>query len=218
MTEQSHQPNPFIKLALEIGPLAVFFLSFRYGEDLLANPGVFSALSALTGPDILLSQTGPIMLATALFMVAIALSLGASWWMHRELPRMAVVTAVMVALFGGLTLWLQDETFIKMKPTIVNAIFAVILGFGLFQGKSYLKMLLGQALPLTDRGWLIFTQRWVFFFIFLAILNEVIWRTQSTDFWVSFKTFANLPLTLAFMACQWPLLQRHSSEEPDKVS
>ncbi|MEM7745534.1 MAG: septation protein A [Pseudomonadota bacterium] len=218
MTEQSHQPNPFIKLALEIGPLAVFFLSFRYGEDLLANPGIFNALSALTGPEILLSQTGPIMLATALFMVAIAVSLGASWWMHRELPRMAVVTGVMVALFGGLTLWLQDETFIKMKPTIVNSIFAVILGFGLLQGKSYLKMLLGQALPLTDRGWLIFTQRWVGFFIFLAILNEVIWRTQSTDFWVSFKTFANLPLTLGFMACQWPLLQRHSSEEPDKVS
>ncbi|MEM6621005.1 MAG: septation protein A [Pseudomonadota bacterium] len=210
--------NPFVKLLLEIGPLAVFFLSFRYGDEILANPAVFDPLAAITGPAALQDQNGPILVATAFFMVAIAISLTASWALTRSLPRMAVVTAVVVAVFGGLTLWLQDETFIKMKPTIVNCIFAGILGFGLLQGRSYLKYLLGDALPLTDEGWMIFTRRWAGFFIFLAVLNEVIWRTQTTDFWVGFKTFANLPLTLAFMASQWPLLQRHSlEEEPDKA-
>ena len=125
---------------------------------------------------------------------------------------MAVVTAVVVTIFGGLTLWLQDETFIKMKPTIVNGIFALILGFGVLQGRSYLKYLMGEAMPLTDEGWMIFTKRWIAFFIFLGILNEVVWRTQTTEFWVSFKTFANLPLTIAFMALQIPFLQRHATE------
>ena len=125
---------------------------------------------------------------------------------------MAVITAIVVVVFGGLTLWLQDETFIKMKPTIVNGIFALILGFGLLQGRSYLKYLMGDAIP-TDEGWLIFTGRWVMFFVFLGVLNEVIWRTQTTEDWVTFKTFANLPLTLAFVAFHWPFLQKHSTEQ-----
>ena len=149
--------NPMLKLVLEIGPLAVFFLSFRYGEKLLANPAVFGWAELATGPAALQGDTGPVFLATACFMIAIAVSLGVSWWLTRTLPRMAVVTAVVVAVFGGLTLWLQDETFIKMKPTIVNAIFAAILGFGLLQGRSYLRYLMGEAIPLTERGWMIFT-------------------------------------------------------------
>lgn len=207
------QINPLFKLVLEIGPLAVFFLTFQYGEEILANPMLFSGLEMVTGPEILQGQTGPIMVATASFMVAIAASLSVSWWLTRTLPKMAVVTGVVVVVFGGLTLFLQDETFIKMKPTIVNGIFALILAFGLLQGRSYLKYLMGETMPLTDEGWMIFTRRWVYFFIFLGILNEVIWRTQTTDFWVSFKTFGNLPLTLAFVASQWPLLQRHSLED-----
>jgi intracellular septation protein A len=127
---------------------------------------------------------------------------------------MAVVTAVVVAVFGGLTLWLQDETFIKMKPTIVNAVFAAILGFGLLQGRSYLRYLMGEAMPLTDRGWMIFTQRWVMFFVICAVLNEIVWRTQTTEFWVSFKTFFYLPLTFAFVALHWSFLQRHAVESP----
>jgi intracellular septation protein len=99
-----------------------------------------------------------------------------------------------------------------MKPTIVNGIFAFILGLGILQGRSYLKYLMGEALPLSDEGWMIFTRRWIGFFVFLAILNEAVWRTQTTEFWVSFKTFANLPLTLAFMVAHIPFLQRHSIE------
>ncbi|MEM7188047.1 MAG: septation protein A [Pseudomonadota bacterium] len=206
------QINPFLKLVLEIGPLAVFFLTFQYGEEILANPTAFSWLEMATGADALRGQSGPVFVATTFFMVAIAISLSVSWWLTRSLPKMAVVTGIVVAVFGGLTLWLQDETFIKMKPTIVNCIFALILGFGLLQGRSYLKYLMGDALPLSDRGWMIFTGRWVLFFIFLAALNEAVWRTQTTETWVSFKTFANLPLTLAFVAFHWPFLQRHAVE------
>lgn len=207
--------NPVLKLVLEVGPIAVFFLAFQYGQRLLEKPALSGLLGSLAGPEAVNGPNGPILLATALFMIAIAISLVVSWTLTRTLPKMAVVTGVVVAVFGGLTLWLQDETFIKMKPTIVNGIFAAILGFGLFQGRSYLKYLMGEAMPLTDEGWMIFTRRWVWFFLFLAVVNEVVWRTQTTEFWVSFKTFANMPMTLAFIASQWPLLQRHSLEESD---
>ena len=206
--------NPLLKLLLEIGPLAVFFLTFRYGEALLANPAVFGWAELATGRAALQGETGPVFLATVCFMIAIAVSLGVSWWLTRELPRMAVVTAVVVAVFGGLTLWLQDETFIKMKPTIVNATFAAILGFGLLQGRSYLRSLMGTAMPLSERGWMVFTRNWVVFFVICAVLNEIVWRTQSTEFWVSFKTFFYLPLTFVFLALHWPFLQRHAVETP----
>lgn len=205
--------NPILKFALEIGPLAVFFLCFNRGESLLENPGIFSAMAQLTGEEALRSASGPILLATACFMVAIAISLSVSWVVTRTLPKMAVVTAVVVAVFGGLTLWLQDDTFIKMKPTIVNGIFALILGFGLLQGRSYLKYLLGDTMPLTDEGWMVFTKRWALFFLFLGLLNEAVWRTQTTEFWVAFKTFGNLPLTFLFIVLQYPLLKRHMIEE-----
>jgi intracellular septation protein len=191
--------NPFLKLALEIGPLIVFFGAFRwYAEEPLMLGGV--------------PYEGAVA-ATFFFVPAILLSLGVSWGMTRTLPRMAVVTAIVVVVFGGLSIWLNDDMFIKMKPTIVNTLFAIGLGVGLMQGRSYLKYLMGDALPLTDEGWMIFTRRWMWFFVFLAVLNEAIWRTQTTEFWVSFKTFANLPLTLAFMASQWPMLKRHGLGE-----
>ena len=204
--------NPLLKFALEIGPLAAFFLTFRYGEALLRNPAIADALALAAGPGALARESAPVLLATAVFMVAIALSLGVSWWLTRTLPRMAVVTAVVVAVFGGLTLWLQDATFIKMKPTIVNALFAAILGFGLLQGRSYLRSLMGESMPLTERGWLLFTRNWVGFFVFCAVANEIVWRTQTTEFWVGFKTFFYLPLTFLFVAAHIPFLQRHSSE------
>jgi intracellular septation protein len=193
--------NPWLKMAFEIGPLAVFFGAFQWFK---AGPVEIGG-----------ALYQPVVMATALFIPAILLSLGASWAMTRALPKMAVVTALVVVVFGGLTIVLNDDTFIKMKPTIVNGLFALALGVGLFQGRSYLKYLMGDALPLSDEGWMIFTRRWLLFFLFLAALNEVIWRTQSTDFWVGFKTFGNLPLTLAFMASQWPMLKRHGmTEEP----
>ena len=206
--------NPLLKLLLEIGPLAVFFLAFRYGEALLANPAVFGWVELVTGTGPLQGDAGPVFLATACFMIAIAVSLGVSWWLTRALPRMAVVTAVVVAVFGGLTLWLQDATFIKMKPTIVNATFAAILGFGLLQGRSYLRYLMGEAMSLTERGWMIFTRNWVVFFVVCAVLNEIVWRTQTTEVWVSFKTFFYLPFTFAFLALHWAFLQRHAAETP----
>ncbi len=205
--------NPLLKLVLEIGPLGVFFLSFRFGRELLEIPAFTGLLEPLTGAEALAGQSGPLFVATAFFMVAIAVSLSASWHLTRHLPRMAVVTGIVVAIFGGLTLWLQDETFIKMKPTIVNSVFAVILGFGVVKGRSYLKYLMGSTLPLDDAGWMIFTRRWVVFFICMAVLNELIWRTQTTEFWVAFKTFGSLPLTFAFLALQWPLLKRHMVEQ-----
>jgi intracellular septation protein len=187
--------SPALKLALELGPLAVFFGAFQWFKG--APVELFGR-----------SYEGVVM-ATVFFVPAILISLALSWRLTRQLPKMAVVTAVVVVVFGGLTLALNDATFIKMKPTIVNGLFALALGVGLLQGRSYLKLLLGEALPLSDAGWMIFTRRWALFFLFLAVLNEVIWRTTSTEFWVGFKTFGNLPLTLAFMASQWPMLKRH---------
>ena len=201
--------NPLAKSVLEIGPLAVFFLAYRFGEEILAIEAVRNLLHALTGPAAIAGENGPLYVATAAFMVTIAAALPASWALTGHVPRMAVVTAVVVAVFGGLTFWLQDATFIKMKPTIVNAIFGLILAVGLVRGRSYLKYLMGEAMPLDDAGWMIFTRRWVMFFAFMAALNELVWRTQTTEFWVTFKTFSGLPLTFLFLASQVPLLQRH---------
>ena len=204
---------PLLKLVMDIGPLGVFFLTFRYGRELLEIPAIHGILEPATGPAALAGDSGPLFVATAVFMAAIAISLALSWHLLRHLPRMAMVTGVVVAVFGGLTLWLQDETFIKMKPTMVNGIFALILGFGLARGRSYLKSLIGETVPLDDAGWMIFTRRWVMFFIFMAVLNEVVWRSQSTESWVAYKTFGSVPLTFAFLALQWPLLKRHMVEE-----
>jgi len=202
-----------LKLLLDIGPLAVFFATFRFGRTLLEMPAIYGLLEPLTGAEALAGQGGPLFVATAFFMVAILVALGVSWWLTRHIPRMTLVTAVMVAVFGGLTLWLQDETFIKMKPTIVYCIFAAILGFGLLRGRSYLKTLMGMAMPLDDAGWMKFTRRWVAFFIGMVLLNEAVWRSQPTEVWVIFKTFGALPLTFIFIAFQWPLLKRHMIEE-----
>ncbi len=214
MTTPPRKPlNSVVKIALEVGPLAVFFLTFRYADEILAQPAMFALIEGLTGTPALKGPSGPVFVATLSFMLAIAVSLGASLWLTRTIPRMAALTAIVVAVFGGLTLWLTDESFIKMKPTIVNSIFALILGIGLIQGRSYLKYLLGEAMPLTDRGWMVFTGRWVLFFIFLAALNEAVWRTQSTDTWVTVKTFVGPALTFAFVLLNLPFLQRHALSE-----
>ncbi|MEO0680888.1 MAG: septation protein A [Pseudomonadota bacterium] len=181
--------SPFLKIALEVGPIAVFFITYTRTE---------------------------IFTATAVFIPTILVALGLSWALTRSLPKMALVTAFMVIVFGGLTLWLQDATFIKMKPTIVNLIFAGALAFGLMRGRSYLKDVMDGALPLTDEGWRLFTIRWAIFFVFLAVLNEAVWRTQTESFWVSFKTFANPVLTFGFIMSQMGLIKRHSTEEEEQ--
>ncbi|MEO1471379.1 MAG: septation protein A [Pseudomonadota bacterium] len=204
-----------MKTVLEFGPLLVFFAAFQLGEDIVRSDLARALLGDIVDGPALSGDSGPLFVATAVFMLATLVSLVLSRTMFGTLPRMAVVTAVVVAVFGGLTLWLQDETFIKMKPTIVNGLFALVLAIGLMQGRSYIQFVMGEALPLDERGWTIFTQRWCGFFIGMAVLNEVVWRTQDTETWVAFKTFANIPITLVFVACQVPLLKRHMIEEPE---
>jgi len=172
---------------VDYGPLAVFFAAY-FMADLLT--------------------------ATAALMVATAAALALSLAVRRKVPLLPVITAAIVGVFGGLTLWLEDETFIKMKPTIIQAIFAAVLLGGLALGRPLLKPLLGAALPpMDDAGWRRLTLRYGLFFIAMAALNEAVWRTQSTDFWVTFKVFGIVALTLVFGVAQVPLITRHRLPE-----
>lgn len=177
-------PHPLVKLAIETGPLLVFFIAN-------AKFGIFAATGA--------------------FMAAIVAALAASYSIERRLPTLPLVTAGFVLVFGGLTLVFQEELFIKLKPTIVNTLFAAILAGGMLFDRPLLKPLMGAVLPLDERGWRILTWRWAGFFLLLAGLNELVWRTQSTDTWVSFKVFGVMPLTIVFMMAQVPLLRRHGT-------
>ena len=196
--------NPFLKLALELGPLIVFFFANSRGEDLAR---AFPALAALGGP---------IFVATAIFIVATIVALTASWLLTRRLAIMPLVTGGIVLIFGGLTLWLQDDVFIKMKPTIVNVLFGTALLGGLWFGRPLLGYVFDSVFRLTDEGWRKLTFRWGLFFFVLAALNEIIWRSFSTDVWVSFKVFGIMPLTVLFTLTQMPLIQRHALPEPEK--
>jgi intracellular septation protein len=179
-------PLPLLKLVLELGPLVVFFLSNN-------RFGIFTATGA--------------------FMVATVISLIASRLILKRIPIMPLVTGCFVLIFGGLTLYLQDDLFIKLKPTIINLLFAAALAGGLFFGRSLMKILLGDVIKLQDEGWRKLTARWAVFFLMLAILNEIVWRGFSTDFWVSFKTFGVMPITFLFMMAQIGLLQKYQIPE-----
>jgi intracellular septation protein len=145
-------------------------------------------------------------------------ALAVHYALMRRLPIMPLVSGVVVIVFGGLTLALQDKTFIMMKPTIVNTLFGVVLLGGLAFGKSLLSVVLDSMFALTEDGWRKLTFRWGMFFLFLAVINEVVWRTQTEDFWVSFKVFGIMPLTIAFALAQTPLLLRYERKEPDSSS
>ena len=183
--------NPAVKLAVELGPLVLFFLGNAYG-------GRFG-----------FDETHRIFAATGIFIVATAVSLGVHFILVRRLPIMPLVSGAVVLVFGGLTLALQDELFIKLKPTIVNTTFGVILLAGLYWRKPILAVVLDSMLDLTEEGWRKLTLRWALFFFVLAILNEVVWRTQTTDVWVNFKVFGIMPLTVVFALAQTPLIMRH---------
>ena len=146
-------------------------------------------------------------------MVATIVSLGSAWWRYHKVPVMPLASAVVVLIFGGLTLYLQDETFIKLKPTIVYGAFAGLLIAGLAAKKPVLAILFGPVFNLTDEGWRKLTVRWAVFFVLMAILNEFVWRNFSTDTWVSFKAFGFLPITLVFAMAQVPLMQRYGVPE-----
>ena len=195
------QVNPVLKMALEIGPLLVFFFANARGEWLVER---FPALANIGGP---------IFVATALFMMATAIALIASWLIMRSLPIMPLVSGVVVFIFGALTLWLHDDVFIKMKPTIVNTLFGSVLLGGLFFGRSLLGYVFDSAFHLDAEGWKKLTFRWGLFFLFLAVVNEVVWRSFSTDAWVTFKVWGIMPITLLFTLSQMPLIMRHSLEE-----
>jgi intracellular septation protein len=181
-TDDKKQLNPYLKLALDLGPLVLFFwANSRFG--------IFNA--------------------TAAFMIAIVLALAVSYALTRHLAVMPIVTAIVVVVFGGLTLALHDETFIKMKPTIIYALFGAILLGGLWMGKPLLGYVFESVFELTPEGWAKLTLRWALFFLVMAVLNEIVWRTQTTDFWVSFKLFGAVPLTLVFGALQYPLLTKY---------
>jgi len=171
-----------LKLLVELGPLVLFFV---------AN-----------------SQFG-ILIGTQVFVIATIISLSVSRIVLGKIATMPLVSGVFVVVFGGLTVYLADELFIKMKPTIVNTLFATILFGGLAYGKSWLKYLFDDAFRLTDEGWRKLTFRWASFFVLLAVLNEIVWRTTSTDFWVSFKLLGIMPLTIIFAISQVGLLKKY---------
>ena len=196
--------NPLLKLALELGPLMVFFFANSRGEWLAEK---FTVLTEFGGP---------IFIATGLFMAATALALIISWLLTRTLPVMPMVSGVVVLVFGALTLYLQDELFIKMKPTIVNTLFGVTLLGGLAFGKSLLGYVFDSAFRLDAEGWRKLTLRWGVFFLFLAIVNEVVWRGFSTDTWVWFKVWGIMPITVLFTLFQMPLIQKHTLPEEAK--
>ena len=198
MTEKAAEPElnwdemrpQIIKLALELGPLVVFFI---------------------------MNGRADIFVATGWFMAAMVLSLVLAWVILKKVAVMPLVTGVVVLVFGGLTLWLQDDTFIKIKPTITNTLFASVLLGGLLFGQSLLKYVFGDVYKLRPEGWWKLTLNWGLFFVVLAVLNEVVWRNFPTDFWVAFKVWAIMPLTVIFSMTQLPLLNKYAPAEPVKT-
>jgi intracellular septation protein len=199
--------SPWTRLALEMGPLVLFFLANN-------RPELFRPLLSGFLPSALVNgERSGIFIATAVFMVAMVASLVLTRWLLRKLPVMPLVSGAVVLVFGGLTLWLADDLFIKLKPTIVNCLFGMVLLGGLALGRPLLPYVLDSMLRLTDEGWRKLTFRWGLFFFFLAALNEVIWRSFSTDFWVGFKVWGTMPITIAFALSQVGLMQRHALPE-----
>lgn len=193
MTDDGNKPKAepeldkrqFLKLAIELGPLVAFFAAYMTTRDLYV--------------------------ATPVLMASTLASLAASKWLLGHVALMPIVTAVLVCVFGSMTIWLKDPTFIKMKPTILYLLFAAALGGGLFHGKLFLKKVLGEAMSYSDEGWRKLTLRWAAFFIALAVANELIWRNFSEAAWVGFKTFGFLPLTMAFAIAQFLLMKRYEA-------
>ncbi len=181
----------WVKPATDYGPLIVFFLAYMRFD---------------------------LMVATAALMAATVVALAIALWLERRVPMMPVITAVVVGVFGGLTLWFNDETFIKLKPTIVQGLMSAVLLGGLVFGKALLKPVMGTAWPMDDVGWRRLTLRFGCFFAAMAVVNEIVWRTQSTDTWVTFKVFGLMGLTFVFGMFQIPLLNRHHVDEQDRLS
>jgi intracellular septation protein len=184
---------PLAKLLIDFGPLVAFFLAYYLAERAQPEAGIYWA-------------TGVLMAATVAALAASRLLLG-----RFSLPPL--ITAALVVVFGGLTIWLKDPRFVMMKPTIINLIFAGVLAFGLVTGRPLLKLVMGEALKLTDEGWQKLTVRWFVFFLSLALLNEVVWRNFSQPTWVTFKAWGILPLTFLFAVAQVGLIKRYEAKD-----
>jgi intracellular septation protein len=191
-----------LKLALELGPVILFFFGYSKIKD-----KTFTILG---------TDYQGFIIATTVFIPVILLATGFLWWRTGKLSKMQLMTAVLVVVFGGLGIWFNDEQFFKMKPTILYALFAAILGFGLLRGESYLQYVMDGAMPLKREGWMIFTRRMALFFAGLAIANEVVWRTMSTDSWVTFKTFVLTGLLFVFIMSQMKLFTRFAKDDSHK--
>ncbi|TCP43222.1 inner membrane-spanning protein YciB [Rhodovulum marinum] len=191
--------NPILKLTLEIGPIAAFFIAYLRLRDQVFTIGG--------------TEYDGFVLATAGFIPLILVTTGILWALTGHISKMQVATAVLVVVFGGLTVWLNDDRFFKMKPTIIYALFAGVLGAGLLRGQSYLQFVMEEVMPMQRVGWMILTRRLAFFFAALAVLNEVIWRTMSTDMWVNFKTFGLTIAIFGFFMTQGALIQKYGIEE-----
>lgn len=191
MSDATPKPamNPFVKLALDLGPLVVFF-----------------AVNLLwPGPSI-----AKVMAATLAFMIATGVAMLWAKLRHGTVSAMLIVSGLMVLVFGGLTLWLHSETFIKIKPTVYYITVAVILFYGLIAKRPTLELVLGQAYPgLSQRGWTLLTRNWAVFFVILGIANEAVWRNSSTGFWIGYKLWGSLPATVLFAVANVPMLMRH---------
>lgn len=193
--------NPMLKTGLELGPVVIFFIAY-----LKLKEHVFT----IGGTD----YEGFIVV-TAAFIPLMLLSTGLLWKLTGHLSKMQVMTAVLIVVFGGLSVWLNDDRFFKMKPTMIYLLFGGILGIGLLRGKSYLRVVMEGLMPLKEEGWRILTQRVTALFLSLAVLNEVIWRTMSTDTWVYFKTFGLSAAVFVFFILQSGLFRRYGIEEDD---
>lgn len=193
--------RPVSKLVLELGPLIIFFVSY-YNAPI---PDTMVGDSSQT--DIF-----KIIFATKVFIPAILIALLIGWLQTRKLAKMPLITAILVIVFGGLTIWLNNPVFIKMKPTAIYLIFAAVLGFGVLRKKAYIKHLMGSAIPMTEEGWMKLSKRLYVLFLLLAFANELVWRNFSQDFWVNFKTFGLPVILLVFMLLQFKLFQDNSTE------
>lgn len=193
--------SPLIKMGLELGPIVLFFIGYLKLKD----------QSFMIGGT---SYDGFI-LVTAAFVPLILISTGLLWWLTGKLSKMQIVTAVLVVVFGGLSVWFNDDRFFKMKPTMIYLLFGGVLGFGLLRGQSYLKYVMEEVMPLQHQGWMILTKRLTVFFLGLAVLNEVVRRTMSTDAWVNFKTFGLTAAVFAFFMTQGGVFQRYAKDEED---
>ena len=198
---ENNKERPFSKLILEMGPLIIFFVCY-YNAPIPEN----------LKNDLDEANLFKIIFATKIFVPAILVALFIGWFQTKKIAKMPLITAILVVVFGGLTIWLNNPVFIKMKPTLIYLIFSAILGYGLLKKKSYLKILMGSAIPMNEEGWLILSKRFIGFFVLLAFTNEIIWRFFSQDFWVNFKTFGLPILLIFFMVLQFNLFNKYSNK------